>query len=288
MNFAKNTETSEEAFQRMLEEEIRTTFYYSNNVVLDMFTALYYKDFFVVFFRIIEAKKYNIKIPQLSHVFLKRLIQVACDFPEYKDAAACILCHSDLDYEIGRVFDKEEGKYQMAWDLGNTANCLRFYLALFTRHGYTIPTYLIERCQSNLRDIRKNTIKKTLSDDERDQIEKCLLVTMWDKLQKLNLNEYLEMLENYKTLQLIIRLASYTLGKPLGCAHPNLAALTGTLKDHHAPFAHLTVEMIKACKLDNDSKINRNYMSLQKIAQTDQDYSCDDLIYTLFKILKKR
>ena len=110
---------------------------------------------------------------------------------------------------------------------------------------------------------------------------------MWDKLQRLHLPRYLKMLEEDKTLRLIIRLASYTLGQPLGCAHPNLASLTGTMKSSHAPFAHLTVEMIQACKLEKVENIKRNFLSLQQIAQTNQDYSHDDLVYTLFKILKK-
>jgi len=59
------------------------------------------------------------------------------------------------------------------------------------------------------------------------------------------------------------------------------------MKEYHAPFSHLTVDMIKACKLGNDSKISRNFVSLQEIAQTNQDYTYDDLVYTLFKAFER-
>jgi len=278
---------SEEAFQIILKKEIDNIIYSGNTDVLDIFSSLYEKDFNCVEYLIKQAKKYNIKLPQLSHEFLKQLILVANDFSEYREVAGRILCHIDLDYEIEKVFNNDTCIFQIALNLENTAFGLRSYLELFTRHGYIIPNYLIERCQKNLIEFKKATGSGALSEEERCQIEKSLIVTMWDKLQKQNLPNYFKLLEVDHTFRFIIRLASYSLGKPLGCAHPNLAALTGTMKESHAHFAHLTVEMIEACKLDKDIKISRNYMNLQKIAQADQDFSCDDLVYTLFRVFNK-
>ncbi len=274
---------NEEKFRMML-EELGTTLYYENKIFQDAFTSLYKKDFNSAIYYINKAQKNNLKLPQLDNVFLKLAIQVASEFVEYREVVNYLLCYKGFDYDIEKVFDNEIGKFKIAWDFGETINSLRSYLALFTQHGYSIPIFMIESCRNDLSELKNETINRTLSEDERNKIEKILLVTMWDKLQKKRLYKFLEMLENDKMLLFIIRLASYTFGKPLGCAHPNLAALSGTMKESHAPFAHLTVDMIKACKLDNDSKINRNFLSLQKIAQTNQDYSYDDLVYTLFKV----
>jgi hypothetical protein len=62
---------------------------------------------------------------------------------------------------------------------------------------------------------------------------------MLNKLDDLNLPEYFELLEEEHSFRFLIRLASYTLGIPLGCAHPNLAALTSTMNDSHGKFAIL-------------------------------------------------
>lgn len=277
----------EEAFQIMLEKELNTTFYYGDEIILDAFTAISNKDFQDAEYYINKAQRNNVKLPKLSNTFLELLVQVASKFSEYRDVATGILCYKGFEYDIEKVFDDEVGKYQIAWNLGNAATNLRSYLVSFTRHGYTIPQFLIESCQNDILKLKNETTNIVLSENERNKIEKCLLITMWDKLQRLHLPRYLKMLEEDKTLRLIIRLASYTLGQPLGCAHPNLASLTGTMKSSHAPFAHLTVEMIQACKLEKVENIKRNFLSLQQIAQTNQDYSHDDLVYTLFKILKK-
>lgn len=274
---------NEEKFRRML-EELNITLYNESKIFQDAFTAIYEKNFNNAIYYINKAKKNNFKLPQLDNVFLELAIQVASDFVEYREVVNHLLCYKGFDYDIEKVFDNKIGKFNIAWDLGNNIFSLRPYLALFTQHGYIIPTFMIETYRNDLSKLKNETINRALSEDERNKIEKILLVTMWDKLQKKRLYKYLEVLENDKILLFIIRLASYTFGKPLGCAHPNLAALTGTMKEFHAPFAHLTIDMIKACKLDNETRIHRNFLSLQKIAQTNQDYSYDDFIHTIFKV----
>ena len=272
---------------RMTLEELDDILYYGNEVFQDVFKAIYEKDFSSAIYCIKEAQKNNFKFPQLSNELLELAVQVASECAEYREVVSHILCYKGFDYDIEKVFDNEIGKFRIAWNFGQTAICLRSYLVFFTQHGYSIPTFMIESCRSDLSLLKNETKNRNLSEAERNQIEKILLITMWDKLQKKQMYKFLEMLENNKMLMFIIRLASYTFGKPLGCAHPNLAALSGTMKESHAPFAHLTVDMIKACKLENDSKISRNYISLQKAAQTNQDYSYDDLVYTLFKVFGK-
>ncbi len=219
---------------------------------------------------------------------MKQLIRVANDFPEYREAACRILCNIDLDYDISEVFGADNSIFQTAWNISDTPFHLRSYLILLNRKDYFIPESFNKRCQKNLIELKKSKRSKALPQDERIQIEKSVVTLMLNKLDDLNLPEYFELLEEEHSFRFLIRLASYTLGIPLGCAHPNLAALTSTMNDSHGKFAHLTVEMIEACNLDKDAIINHNFMRLKKTSQTDQDYSYDDLVYTLFKVFNKK
>lgn len=273
---------SEEEFRMML-RELNLILYNESPYFQSLFKAIYEKNFNLAVYYINEVQKNNLKMPQLSNTFLKLAIQVAGEYEEYREIINNLLCYKGFDYDIEKVFGSGCG-YFVAWKLVNSVTSLRSYLVFFTQNGYSIPKSMIESFCKDLFELKNNTMDKLLSENERDQIEKKLLVIMWNKLQKKQMYKFLDMLGNNKVLSFVIRLASYPLGKPLGCAHPNLAALSGTMKEYHAPFAHLTVDMIKACRLDNDNKIRRNYVGLQKIAKTNQDLSCDELVYTLFKV----
>lgn len=276
---------SEEELQIMIEKDM-IPFHY-NEDLLNILTSLREKDFSNITNIFYKIRKCKIKLPQLENAFFSLLIRVTNEFSEYKEAAINILCHEGFDYDIEEVFDDEVGNYQTAWNFTDSSTDLRKFLLFFYQRGYTIPVYLLEKCQEELLAFKKNKNKK-ISENERYKIEKCLLVTMWDKLQKLDLPKYIKMLEEDKVLLFIIRLTSYTLKIPLGCAHPNLAALTGTMKASHASLAHLTIDMINACGLDKDEKLKRNYSSLQQIALTNQDHSYDNLVHCLFNVFDKK
>ncbi len=281
-------ENSEESFRLLLKGEIDFLDSRGYGDTIQFFYNLYNKEFYTADCHVDELKTINNKFPQHICDFLKQLIRVANDFPEYREAACRILCNIDLDYDISEVFGADNSIFQTAWNISDTPFHLRSYLILLNRKDYFIPESFNKRCQKNLIELKKSKRSKALPQDERIQIEKSVVTLMLNKLDDLNLPEYFELLEVEHSFRFLIRLASYTLGIPLGCAHPNLAALTSTMNDSHGKFAHLTVEMIEACNLDKDAIINHNFMRLKKTSQTDQDYSYDDLVYTLFKVFNKK
>lgn len=281
-------QNSEEAFQFLLKEEIDFLDSRGYSDTIKVFNYLYNKNFYVANAFVDEIKTINDEFPELICDFLKQLIWVANDFPEYRETAYRILCNKDFYYDIREVFGADNCIFQTAWNISDTPFHLRSYLILLNRNDYFIPESFNERCRNNLIELKKSKRCKALPEDERIQIEKSMVTTLCYKLEELNLPEYFELLEKDKLFKYIIRLASYTLGIPLGCAHPNLAALTSTMNGSHGKFAHLTVEMIEACNLDKDSVLNHNFMRLKKTSQTDQDNSYDELAYTLFKVLNKK
>lgn len=255
-------QNSEEAFRILLKDEIDFLESRGYEDCIQVFYKLYKKDLYVANGYIDEIIEIYNEFPQLTCDFLKQLIWVANDFPEYRDVAYRILCHTDLNYDISEVFGAETCIFQTVWNISNTPFQLRSYLILLNRKDYYIPESFNKRCQNNLIELKKSKRSKALPEDERIQIEKSLVKTMLYKLEDPNLPEYFELLEEEHSFRFLIRLASYTLGIPLGCAHPNLAALTSTMNDSHGKFAHLTVEMIEACNLDKDAIINHNFTLL--------------------------
>lgn len=290
-NYFQVEDCPEDFYERELENNFKYIDSYSNEGIWEeIYHSLKRKEYSLLQYSFKKLSKSGCFMKeQPSYIFFRSLFLLAKRSKDYRDIASVVLCYEGFVYDIEAVFNDEvQNCYDSAWELSRDMKTLRMYSNLFLRNQIYIPDALYANNEKKLLRIMEETNDKSLSTEQREEIEKCLFIRMWKILESLNNIYYIEKINNDKILQFIIRLAGFSLPKPkpLACNHLNLAALAGTMKQFHSEYSHITVAILDLYNYKNNPNLRKNYKGIIEVMKkTTLDHSLDNFVCSLFKKL---
>ncbi len=222
-------------------------------------------------------------IPQPSDNFFRSLLALNTGYCEYGQLIRVILPHPVFSYSFNEVFSIISDPLGLAWDLTETCEQLLLFINLFHRSNYHMTQQDFKWHKKALnKNVYKNNTK--LLKDDRDIVEKSILIIMWYRIQQCHeYEEYLGMLNCPEIFRLVMRLSAYEIGHPLSGEFSNIQMMTGNILNFHPDFSHLVIKMIEAYDWNTNPKMIKNYNGLKAVPESCLDHRYDELATVLFE-----